>query len=62
MPDVDDSLASGFPRQVDLPTWALPDYDTFSERWGPFLDGSPDRERLLLIRRHLKLRRECAAP
>ncbi|WP_223632457.1 DUF4091 domain-containing protein [Corallococcus sp. EGB] len=38
------SLASGFPRQVDLPTWDLPDYDTFSERWGPFLDGSaPNR-------------------
>ncbi|GMU05455.1 DUF4091 domain-containing protein [Corallococcus caeni] len=38
------TLASAFPREVNLPTWDLPDYDTFNERWGPFLDGTaPNR-------------------
>ncbi|WP_244219737.1 DUF4091 domain-containing protein [Corallococcus interemptor] len=38
------TLASAFPREVNLPTWDLPDYDTFAERWGPFLDGTaPNR-------------------
>lgn len=34
------TLASAFPRLPEQPTWDLPDYDTFDERWGPFLDGS----------------------
>jgi len=34
------TLASAFPRLPGQATWDLPDYDTFAERWGPFLQGS----------------------
>ncbi|MBN9685847.1 MULTISPECIES: DUF4091 domain-containing protein [unclassified Corallococcus] len=34
------SLASAFPRRPGEATWSLPDWETFEENWGPFLDGT----------------------
>jgi hypothetical protein len=34
------SLASAFPRLPGEATWNLPDWETFEENWGPFLDGT----------------------
>nr|WP_240360069.1 glycoside hydrolase domain-containing protein [Pyxidicoccus caerfyrddinensis] len=34
------SLASAFPRLPGEATWNLPDWETFEQNWGPFLDGT----------------------